>query len=116
MYAVVRAYHIGENTLTSAFEFTWFWAGMFLLLLPLAGLIARWGTPPPIRTALLILYGLVSFAPKLLRNPLGPLYHDEYAHWRQTFDILSTGKLFQPNPIISIIARYPGCTPLPPRS
>lgn len=108
MYAVVRAYHIGENTLTSAFEFTWFWAGMFLLLLPLAGLIARWGTPPPIRTALLILYGLVSFAPKLLRNPLGPLYHDEYAHWRQTFDILSTGKLFQPNPIISIIARYPG--------
>ena len=75
---------------------------------PLAGLIARWRTPPPIRTALLILYGLVSFAPKLLRNPLGPLYHDEYAHWRQTFDILSTGKLFQPNPIISIIARYPG--------
>jgi hypothetical protein len=108
MYAVVRGYHIGENKLSSASEFAWFWVGMLLLLLPLAGLIARWTTPPPMRTALLILYGLVSYAPKLLRNPLGPLYHDEYAHWRQTYDILSTGKLFQPNPIISIIARYPG--------
>jgi hypothetical protein len=108
MYAVVRGYHVAENTLSSASEFEWFWAGMFLLLLPLAGLIARWATPPPVRTALLILYGLVSYAPKLLRNPVGPLYHDEYAHWRQTYDILRTGKLFQPNPIISIIARYPG--------
>ena len=108
MYAVVRGYHIAENTLSSASEFAWFWVGMLLLLLPLAGLIARWSTPPPMRTALLVLYGLVSYTPKLLRNPLGPLYHDEYAHWRQTYDILSTGKLFQPNPIISIIARYPG--------
>ncbi|HEY7146436.1 MAG TPA: hypothetical protein VH637_19510 [Streptosporangiaceae bacterium] len=108
MLAIVRAYHIGQHALTSGFEFSWFWAGMSLLLLPPAALIARWSTPPAVRTALLILYGLVSYAPKLLRNPVGPLYHDEYAHWRQTFEILTTGRLFQPNPIISIIARFPG--------
>ena len=81
---------------------------MFLLELPLAGLLAQRGTPRAMRTGLLILYGLVSYAPKLLRNPTSPLYHDEFAHWRETYEILATGKLFQPNPIISIIPRYPG--------
>ena len=60
------------------------------------------------RSALLILYGLVSYAPKLLRNPASPIYHDEYAHWLETHEVLSTGKLFQPNSIIPILARYPG--------
>jgi hypothetical protein len=59
------------------------------------------------RTALLILYGLVSYAPKLLRST-SPVFNDEFAHWRETHDILSTGQLFQPNPLISVIARYPG--------
>jgi hypothetical protein len=71
-------------------------------------LAGRRGTPAPIRTALLLLYGLVTYAPKLLRNPASPLYHDEYAHWLETYNILKTGKLFSPNPIIGIIARYPG--------
>lgn len=89
-------------------EFAWFWAGMFLLELPIVGLVARRATPTAMRTALLALYGFVSFAPKLLRNPTSPLYHDEFAHWRATYNILSTGKLFQPDPIIPIISRYPG--------
>jgi hypothetical protein len=108
MAAVVRGYHIAETRLSSTSEFAWFWVGMFLLELPLAGLVVRRATPPTLRTALLTLYGLVSYAPKLLRNPTSPAYHDEFAHWRATYEILSTGKLFQPNPIISIIAQYPG--------
>lgn len=108
MAAVVRAYSIAQTTLSSTSEFAWFWLGMFLLELPLAGLIARRATPRAMRTALLTLYGLVSYAPKLLRNPASPAFHDEFAHWLATDEILSTGKLFQPNPIISIVARYPG--------
>ena len=108
MAAVVRGYHIGGTTRTNESEFIWFWVGMFLLEVPLAGLIVRRATPRPVRTAMLVLYGLVSYAPKLLRNPTSPLYHDELAHWRETHEILTTGKLFQPNPIISIVARYPG--------
>lgn len=105
---VVSGYHIGQTTLSNESEFVWFWVGMLLLELPLAGLIARRATPRTMRTALLIIYGLVSYAPKLLRNPTSPLYHDEFAHWRETYEILHTGKLFQPSPIISIIAQYPG--------
>ena len=108
MAAVVRAYNIAETTLSNTSEFAWFWAGMFLLELPIAGLIARRATPRTMRTALLTLYGLVSYAPKLLRNPTSPIYHDEFAHWRATYEILSTGKLFRPNPIISIICSVPG--------
>lgn len=106
--AVVRAYEIAQTTLTSTSEFGWFWAGMCLVELPLVWVMARRETSPSTRTALLIFYGLTSFLPKLLRNPGAPAYHDEYAHWRSTYEILSTGKLFQPNPIIRIISEYPG--------
>ena len=44
----------------------------------------------------------------MLRNPAGPAYHDEFAHWLDVDQILHTGKLFQPNPILPIAARYPG--------
>jgi hypothetical protein len=106
--AIVHSYLIAQTRLTSTSEFAWFWAGMFLLELPIAGLVARRATPQAVRTALLTLYGFVSFAPKLIRNPTSPLYHDEFAHWRATYNILNTGKLFQPDPIIPIISRYPG--------
>ena len=83
MAAVVRAYYIAQTTLSNTSEFAWFWVGMFLLELPLVVLIARRATPRTMRTALLTLYGLVSYAPKLLRNPTSPVYHDEFAHWRR---------------------------------
>ena len=108
MAAMVRAYNIALTTQSSTPEFVWFWVGMFLLEFPIVGMIARRATSRPMRTGLLVLYGLISYAPKLLRNPASPIYHDEFAHWRATYEILSTGKLFQPNPIISVIARYPG--------
>ena len=108
MAAVVRGYQIGETTTSNTSEFAWFWLGMLLLGLPLVGLLGRRATPRIMRTALLTFYGLVSYAPKLLRDPTLPVYHDEYAHWRATYEILSTGKLFRRNPIIPIIAQYPG--------
>ena len=86
----------------------WFWAGMLLLSLPLISVIARSATSNALRAALLILYGILTYAPKLLRDPSSPIYHDEFAHWRSTYEILHTGKLFRANPLIPIIARYPG--------
>jgi hypothetical protein len=105
---VVHSYVVAETTLSSTAEFAWFWAGMLLVELPVAGLLARRRTAQGMRTALLAFYGLLSFAPKLFRNPTSPLFHDEFAHWRATYDILSTGKLFQPDPIIPILSEYPG--------
>jgi hypothetical protein len=108
LMAIVRAYQVAQTTLSGSSEFAWFWAGMFLLELPLVGWMAQRATPQSVRTALLILYGFVSYAPKLLRDSTAPIYYDEFAHWRETYEVLHTGKLFQKNPIVPIVAQYPG--------
>jgi hypothetical protein len=108
MAAVVKSYEVALTTVSSEAEFVWFWLGMLLIELPIAGIIARRGTSRAVRTALLMLLGMLTYAPKLLRDPTSPAYHDEFAHWRATYDILSSGKLFQQVPIIPILSRYPG--------
>jgi hypothetical protein len=105
---IVLSYQIAQSRLTSTSEFAWFWIGMGLIVVPIAAACARRVTTPASRSALLVLYGIVSFAPKLLRSPTAPVFHDEFAHWRATNSILTTGRLFEPNPFIPIVSRYPG--------
>jgi hypothetical protein len=108
MIALVHSYTIAQYHLTSPSEFVWFWVGTFLLTLPAIILLARKSIPTSIRTTLLAMYGILTYAPKLLRNPSAPLYYDEFAHWRDTDEIIKTGKLFTPNPLVPISAQYPG--------
>jgi hypothetical protein len=105
---MVRAYLIAQTTVSNTSEFVWFWIGMLLIELPIVSLIASRVTSRATRGALLTFFGIVSYLPKLLRNPISPVFHDEYGHWLEAHEILTTGKLFQPNSIIPIIAQYPG--------
>ena len=52
--------------------------------------------------------GLFSFTPKFLRNPDGPLYFDEWAHWTQINDVVATQRLYLPNDQVPILESYPG--------
>jgi hypothetical protein len=108
MGAIVKSYLVAETTVSNEAEFIWFWAGMSLAEIPLIAVIARRRTSAAARSALLLIIGFASYAPKLLRDPGAPIYHDEYAHWRATYDIIATGKLFQPAQIIPVIGHYPG--------
>ena len=108
MAAIVKSYLIAQTTVSDEAEFIWFWAGMSLMELPLIAVIARRRTGAAARSALLLIIGFTSYAPKLLRDPGAPLYHDEYAHWRATYDIIANGRLFEPAQIVPVIARYPG--------
>src|ERR1700722_8703749 len=108
MAAIVKSYLVAQTTLSDEAEFIWFWAGMILMELPLIAVIARRRTGAAVRSALLLVIGFASYAPKLLRDPSAPIYHDEYAHWRATYDIVATGRLFLPAQLIPVIARYPG--------
>ena len=108
MAAVVKSYLVAQTTLSNEAEFIWFWAGLSLMELPLIALIARRRTGAAARSALLLIIGFASYAPKLLRDPGAPIYHDEYAHWRATYDIIASGRLFQPAQIVPIISGYPG--------
>ncbi|MFF0376215.1 hypothetical protein [Actinoplanes missouriensis] len=89
-------------------QFAFFWAGMVLFTLPAAYWGVRRSTAPRLRLAVLAGYACFTYLPKLLRNPSGPLYHDEYAHWGQAHDILLDGRLFQQNSIVRVIGDYPG--------
>ncbi|GAA1604565.1 hypothetical protein [Actinoplanes couchii] len=104
--ALVTAYQRAEWGQDGAFS--WFWAGMLIFSLPAAWWAVRRGTSARLRLAVLIGYACFTFLPKLLRNPGGPLYHDEYAHWGQAQDIVLDGVLFQQNPIVRVIGDYPG--------
>ena len=108
MAAIVKSYLIAQTTVSDEAEFIWFWAGLNLMELPLIAVIARRRTGAAARAALLLIIGFTSYAPKLLRDPGAPLYHDEYAHWRATYDIVASGRLFEPAQIVPVIARYPG--------
>ena len=85
-----------------------FWAGMLLLTVPTIAVCCSRQAAPRMRLAWLLAYGVFTFLPKLLRDPSTPLFHDEVAHWRQTVNLVASGKPFQPDPLIGIISRYPG--------
>ncbi|MEV0897557.1 hypothetical protein [Actinoplanes sp. NPDC049802] len=104
--ALVTAYRRAEWGQDGAF--TWFWAGMLVFTLPAAYWAVRRGSDDRLRLAVLVGYACFTYLPKLLRNPTGPLFHDEYAHWGQSRDILLDGVLFQQNPIVRVIGDYPG--------
>jgi len=85
-----------------------FWLGALLLMGPFTA-AALWARLSDTQRGLALLgLGAASFVPKFLRNPYGPLYHDELAHFRAVEDLLKTGNLYAKNPVISIIGDYPG--------
>ncbi|BCY14118.1 hypothetical protein [Actinoplanes sp. L3-i22] len=104
--AIVIAYRRAEWGESG--QFGWFWAGMLLFTLTAGYWALRRGTSARLRLAVLIGYGAFTYLPKLLRHPSGPLYHDEYAHWGQSHNILLDGRLFEMNPIVRVIGDYPG--------
>lgn len=99
----IAATHDADST-----HYAVFWVGVLIVAVPTFVVAASRRTSPGTRLAWLLGYAAFTFVPKLLRNPSLPLYYDEVAHWRQTTDLTASGKLYQPNALISIIADFPG--------
>lgn len=89
-------------------QFNLFWAGEFMFLIPaIVRLLSRQANRAE-RMGLLLLIGVFNYLPKLLRDPSGPLFHDELVHWHQTQVIFSSGKVFVSNSLLPIIEFFPG--------
>jgi len=88
--------------------FTLFWLGMALGYAPLVAMITMPDTLRGHRQLAVVCLALFSFAPKYLRNPGGPLYFDEWAHWTQINDTVATHRLYLPNDQVPIVEYYPG--------
>lgn len=103
---IVTSYRLAEWQHGSPFPL--FWLGMLLFAVPAVAWAGRRDVSPSVRLGVLVAYAAFTYLPKLLRNPDGPLYHDEFAHWRQSEGILTDGRLFETNPIVRVIGDFPG--------
>lgn len=85
-----------------------FFVGLIILFAPLATRILSRKTASIERFALVILLGLAFYTVKILADPTSFIYNDEFIHLRNTENILTSGHLFQYNPLLPTAGYYPG--------
>jgi hypothetical protein len=85
-----------------------FWAGLLLMIVPIAARLAAKEASRGERIGLIILLGLGFYLVKVLHSPYGFIFSDELVHSYNGTTILETGKLFSANPILQVTPFYPG--------
>ncbi len=86
-----------------------YWAGITIGFAAVGGRLlirSRLGTCEPLGLAIIV--AAFSFLTKVFYSPLAFQFPDELQHWRSTYDVLTTHKLFTPNPALPISPHYPG--------
>jgi hypothetical protein len=99
-----RALH-GGSLLLSVYLF---FVGLIFIYSPITVRVLMRKTGRTERFALVILLGIVFYVVKIQASPNGFLLNDEFIHLRNTQNILSSGHLFQYNPLLPTAAYYPG--------
>ena len=105
---VAMAYRTAQDGAAPVRYYAVFWIGALLLVAPATYGSLRKGAGEAARTWALLALGICTYVPKFLRNPYGPLYHDELAHFRAVEDLIHSHHLYTQNPIITIIGDFPG--------
>jgi hypothetical protein len=85
-----------------------FWLGLVVLVVPFACWLAGVGPTRGERVAALVILGLLLYLVKVVHDPYAFVYSDEWVHTYNAQEIVRTGALFHPNPLIPVTARYPG--------
>ena len=102
------AFYVAATQPPGELEFTLFWLGELVGVVPLAVRLTRAQVSRPERLALLIAAGLFAFIPMFLRDPTAPLFFDNLVHWHQAQSIFQAGHPFVANSLLPIIKFYPG--------
>ena len=85
-----------------------FWAGLLLMIVPIAARLASSEPARRERIGLIILLGLGLYLAKVLHSPYGFTFSDELVHSYNGTRILETGRLFNANSILPVTPLYPG--------
>lgn len=85
-----------------------FWVGLLVMFLPVVARLVARGVSRQETMTLLAMLVVAFYLVKVLLSPTMFTVPDESAHWRTANDILTSGHLFLPNPLLPITARYPG--------
>jgi hypothetical protein len=85
-----------------------FYVSVAVFILPVASRIvladvSRWE-----RLSLVLLAAIGLFLIRIIHEPAYFVDHDAFLHWATANDILKTGHLFKPNPLLPISPVYPG--------
>jgi hypothetical protein len=86
-----------------------FWLGQALILVPVAGRLLSRRHLSNGNTVMLV--GVLTVAEYLIKvnyTPLGFAFNDEFLHWRNTTNMLASGKLFEQNYGLPVGTAYPG--------
>ena len=86
-----------------------FWLGQVLILVPVAGrLLSRRHLTNGNTVTLIAIVTAAEYLIKVNYFPLGFGFNDEFLHWRNTTNMLSTGQLFEQNYGLPVGTWYPG--------
>src|ERR1700722_760217 len=86
-----------------------FWIGQVLILVPVAGrLLSRRHLSNGHTVTLIAVVTVAEYLIKVNYTPLGFAFNDEFLHWRNTTNMLATGKLFVDNYGLPVGKAYPG--------
>jgi hypothetical protein len=85
-----------------------FWAGLAVIFLPSAAALLLSQLSKEARLAVALGFGLALYLAKVVYEPTAFTFHDEFAHYRNAVNLLSSGHLFGYNPLIRTTGYYPG--------
>lgn len=85
-----------------------FWVALLLIALPAAGRLLDRDTPRIERLGLVLLVSEALYLVKIIRDPISFTRYDELLHWRTAVDIVSSGRLFEENPLLVVSPLFPG--------
>lgn len=86
----------------------YYWAGLLTIYMPTASRLFSTQASGVERYSLLLLLALALYGLRVLRSPVAFTSFDELLHWRTAQDILDSGRLFLPNPLLPVSPYYPG--------
>jgi hypothetical protein len=102
------SYSVASTQPTGELEFTLFWLGELIGVLPIVVRLTLASVSRSERLALLTAAGLFAFIPMFLRDPTAPLFFDALIHWHQAQVITRVGHPFVSNSVLPIVRSYPG--------
>jgi hypothetical protein len=85
-----------------------FWGGIAVIVGPIGWRLLGMNASASERLGLVVLMGMALYVAKVLNGPLGFSLFDEILHVRTADDILSSGRLFERNPLLLVSPPYPG--------
>lgn len=100
------AYNASRNGLSWAIAL--FWLSLIIIFVPNAVRLSLSTIARKERIGLIVGIGLAFYLVKVLYTPFDFGFHDEFLHWRTATDIMLSGRLFTPNPILTVSPLYPG--------